>query len=181
MVAVHEPARHDALHALVPALAAHHDDAAAGVGLLHARERLLGELRLDGAALLVGLLEPGGEARRLDGVTLEQKVEGERRIRHAPRGVEPGDEREREGVSRDGGEIHAAHARERNVARARGGAHLGDALGDERAVLGREEHHVGHGAERRHLEVALPKVGCAAALAQHLDELERHAGAGELA
>ena len=71
MVAVDDTARHDALHALVPALSPHDHHAAAGIGALNALECLVGEGRLDGPPFLVDLFELGCEAPGLDGIARE--------------------------------------------------------------------------------------------------------------
>ena len=56
-----------------------------------------------------------------------------------------------------------------------------DALGDQRAVLGRERHHVRHGAQRRNLNQRTPIRRLAQTLTQNLHQLERHASTGKLA
>ena len=180
MVAVDDTARHDALHALVPALSPHDHHAAAGIGALNALECLVGKGSLDGPPLLVDLFELGCEAPGLDGIAREQQVERERGVRHAPGGVKARYERERERVGGDRGEVRLAHAGERHIPRARRVAHLVDARGHERAVLGGERHHVRNSSERGHLEQAVPQVWPAQAAAQHLHELERDAGARKL-
>ena len=54
-----------------------------------------------------------------------------------------------------------------------------DALSDQRAVLGRQRHHVGHGAQRRNLNQRTPIRRLAQTLAQNLHQLERHASTGK--
>ena len=181
MVAIDQATGDDALDSLVPALAAHDDHAAAVVGPLGNRLRLLGQLRLDGAALLVDLLEGGREARRLLGVAGHQQVERERGVGHAARGVETRDEGERERVGGYGRKVRAGDGGEGHIARPRGGAHMRDAVRHESAVFGGERHHVAHRSQRRHLGESPPQVGVAQTLPQHLHELEGNAHTRQLA
>ena len=72
-------------------------------------------------------------------------------------------------------------AAQRDVAGADGGAHMSDTVGHQSAVLGREQHHIAHGAEGGDLGEGAPQLRLAQALTQHLHELERHAGTCQLA
>ena len=180
-VAAHDAARDDALHALVPALAAHHDHAAAVVARVDLGERLLGHGRLDLATLAVDGLEARGKLGRPGRVVRVEQVEGDLDPTHAARGVETRYERERQAVRRDLGEVDVGDGREGDDSGAVGLAQAGDAVRDQGTVLAREQHHVGDGAERRHVGVAAPQVGLAKAAAQLLHELEGDARARELA
>ena len=66
MIAVGQAARHDALDALVPTLAAHDDCTATIVGFLNLCHGIAREFRLDLAALAVDLLELGRQRACLD-------------------------------------------------------------------------------------------------------------------
>ena len=59
MIAVGQTACHDALDALVPALATHDDCASAVIGLLDLRHGIARKLGLDLAALAIDFLELG--------------------------------------------------------------------------------------------------------------------------
>ena len=87
VIAVGQTACHDALDALVPALAAHDDCAAAIVGFLDLCHGIAREFRLDLAALTVDLLELGRQRACLDGIAGKQQVERQLGIGHAAGGV----------------------------------------------------------------------------------------------
>ena len=181
VVAVDDAARHDTLDTLVPALAAHDDDAAARIRLAHAGERILGERGLDVAALLVDGLELRGEPPGLHGVALEQQVEREGGVGHAPGGVEARmSENERPSAVMVARSARASAASAMKPGRAVARMCAMPSATSAR-FSGRERHHIRHGAERRHLGQTAPEIGGAAALSQRLHELERHAGTGELA
>ena len=83
VIAVGQTACHDALDALVPALAAHDDCAATIVGFLDLCHGIARKLRLDLAALTVDLLELGCQCACLDRIAGKQQVERQLGICHA--------------------------------------------------------------------------------------------------
>ena len=180
VIAVGQTACHDALDALVPAFAAHNDRAPAVIGLLDLCHGIARELRLDLTALAIDFLELGGKRARFDGVAGKQQVERQLGIGHAARGVQAGNERKRQAIGRNAREVGLGKCGKRDIAGAGGHAHLLDALGDQRAVLGRERHHVGHSAQRRNLDQRTPIRRLAQTIAQNLHQLECHAGTGKL-
>ena len=147
VVAVDQPARHNALHALMPPLAAHDDATAAVIRPLDELLSLLGELCLDGAAFLVDLLKARGKRRRFIGVTGHKQVERQGGVGHASGGVQARNERERKPIGGDGREVRSGHRRERDVTGPCRGAHVGNTVCHQRAVLGRKKHHVAHRSE----------------------------------
>ena len=147
-VRVHQAACHDALHALVPALARHHQRALAVVDLGGLRLRDLGQLGFDGAALVVHRFQLRGQAVRLLEVVGHQQVERQLRVAHAAGGVEARDDGEAEVRGADGLVGGAAGGQQRGDARARRGVHARDAVGHEGAVLVAHGHEVGHRAQR---------------------------------
>ena len=180
VIAVGQTARHDALDALVPALAAHDDCAAAVIGLLDLCHGIARELSLDLATLTVDLLEFGRQRACLDRIAGKQQVERQLGIGHAAGGVQAGNERKRQAIGRNAGKIGLSERSQRDIAGTSGHAHLLNALGNQRAILGRQRHHVGHGTQRCDLDQRTPIRRFAQALAQDLHQLERHAGTGKL-
>ena len=180
VIAIGQAACHDTLDALVPALAAHDDRTAAVIGLLDLCHGIACEFRLDLAALTVDLLELGRQRACLDGIAGKQQVERQLGIGHAAGGVQAGNERKRQAIGRNAGKVGLGERGKRDIAGTGGHAHLLDALGNQRAVLGRERHHVGHRAQRRDLDQRTPIRRLAQTLAQDLHQLERHAGTGKL-
>ena len=181
VIAVDDAARHDALHALVPTLAADDDAAASLVGPLDLGHGGLGERGLYVAALGVDLLELARKDGRLRWVVGEQQVKGHVRRAHAARGVQARDDGEGQAVGRDLGDVLARRRREGHQAGPGDPAHAREALCHQGAVLALEQHHVGERAQRGHVGVVEPEVGLAQAAPQLADELQGHAGAGELA
>ena len=157
MKAIDKPACHNALDTLMPAFATHHNHAATGVGLLNARHGIIGKRRLNVATLLVDLFQLSRKASCLNGIPRKKQIKRQRRIGHATRRVKTRNERERERVSRDRGQICFGHRRKRHISRACGGTHLRNAVGHKRTVFGRKRHHVAHRAERCDLGVRAPK------------------------
>ena len=180
MITVGQAARHDTLDALVPALATHDDCAPAIIGLLDLRHGIACELGLDLAALTVDLLELGRQRACLDRIAGKQQVERQLGIGHAAGGVQARNERKRQAIGRNGRKVGLGKCGKRDITGAGRHAHLLDALGDQCAILGRERHHVGHGAQRRDLYQRTPIRRLAQTLAQDLHQLERHAGTGKL-
>ena len=180
MITVGQTARYDTLDALVPALATHDDCATAIISLLDLCHGVACELRFDLAALTVDLLELGRQRACLDRIAGKQQVERQLGIGHATGGVQAGNERKRQAIGRNAREVGLGERCQRDVAGTSRHAHLLDALGDQRAVLGRERHHVGHGAQRRDLYQRTPIRRLAQTLAQNLHQLECHAGTGKL-
>ena len=86
-VGAHQAAGHDALDALVPSFAGHHERALAFVGFGGLHFRYLGKLGLDGATLVVDGLQALGQAARLVIGVGKQQVERQLRIAHAASGV----------------------------------------------------------------------------------------------
>ena len=181
VIAVGQTACHDALDALVPALATHDDCASAVIGLLDLCHGIARKLGLDLAALAIDFLELGGKRARFDRITGKQQVERQLGISHAAGSVQTRDERKRQAVGRNGRKVGLGKCGKRDIAGTGRHAHLLDALGDQCAILGRERHHVGHGAQRRDLYQRTPIRRLAQTLAQDLHQLERHAGTGKLA
>ena len=181
VITVGQAARHDTLDALVPALATHDDGATAIIGLLDLRHGIARKLGLDLAALTIDFLELGGKRARFDRVAGKQQVERQLGIGHATRGVQAGNERKRQAIGRNGRKVGLGKCGKRDITGAGRHAHLLDALGDQCAILGRERHHVGHGAQRRDLYQRTPIRRLAQTLAQDLHQLKRHAGTGKLA
>ena len=177
VVAVHYAARHDALDALVPALATNDYDAPAVPGGRDLRERLLGEERLRLAALPVDVLKLPRKDRRLGGVVGHEHVDGHVGGAHASGGVEARDDREGQRVRRDLGDVLTGAGRKGHQAGTRGAPQPPYAIGDQGAVLGRELHHVREGAQGGDVGVGAPDVRPPQALAQHRQQLERHARA----
>ena len=178
-VGVHQAARHDALHALVPALSRHHERALAVVDLCGLGLRDLRKLSLDGAALVVHGLQLGCQTLGLGQIVGHEQIERQLGVPHAAGGVEARNDRKAEVRGADGLVGRAARGKKRGDARTRGGVHARDAVGDERTVLAAHGHEVGHGAKRSEVGVVAPQVRLAQAAAQHLHELERHAHAGQ--
>ncbi len=107
VVAVDDARGHDALHALVPALAAH-DDAVAHFALLgDLGHSLLAKLGLDLAAVGVDLFELAGKDCCLVRVLDHKQVKGHVGRAHAARGVEARDDVEGQVVCRDLGDVDA--------------------------------------------------------------------------
>ena len=181
VIAVGQTACHDALDALVPAFAAHDDCAAAVIGLLDLCHGIACEFCLDLATLAIDLLELGRQCACLDRIAGKQQIERQLGIGHAAGGVQAGNERKRQTIGRNVGKVGLGERGKRDIAGTGGHAHLLDALGDQCAVLGRQRHHVGHGAQRRDLDQRTPIRRLAQTLAQDLHQLERHAGTGKLA
>ena len=181
VITVGQTARYDTLDALVPALAAHDDRATAVISLLDLRHGIACELRLDLAALAIDFLELGGKRTRFDGVAGKQQVERQLGISHAAGSIQTRNERKRQAIGRNAGEVRLGERCQRDVAGTSCHAHLLDALGDQRAVLGRQRHHVGHGTQRRDLNQRTPIRRFAQTLAQDLHQLECHASTGKLA
>ncbi len=175
-----EPGGDDAAHALVPLLARQHQ---------HARSRGDGSLRLDGGAVeqlgldpLPHAIRPVEFASELDGgfrVVRHQQVERLAGIAHATRGVQARDEAEGDPV---GGErvLHPGDLGERGECGTRPLGARPQPLGDERAVLVQQRHHVAHGAEHRDVRELEVQSRAIHPLPHRLDELERHARAGKL-
>ncbi len=97
-----------------------------------------------------------------------------------PAAFRRGNERKRQAIGRNTATGRRWRPRPAPRSRASGHAHLLDALGDQRAVLGRQRHHVRHGTQRWRPRSGAPIRG-PQTLAQHLHELERHTGTGKLA
>ena len=180
VITVGQAARYDTLDALVPALATHDDCATAIIGLLDLCHGIARELRLDLATLTVNLLELGRQRACLDGIAGKQQVERQLGIGHAAGGVQARNERKRQAIGRNGRKVGLGKCGKRDITGAGRHAHLLDALGDQCAILGRERHHVGHGAQRRDLYQRTPIRRLAQTLAQDLHQLECHAGTGKL-
>ena len=72
MITVGETARHDALNALVPALAAHDNRAPTVIGLLDLCHGIARKLGFNLASLAIDFLELGGKRARFDGVVGKQ-------------------------------------------------------------------------------------------------------------
>ena len=180
VITVGQAACHDALDALVPALATHDDCAPTVISLLDFRHGIARKLGLDFAALAIDFLELGRQRACLDRIAGKQQVERQLGIGHAAGGVQAGNERKRQAIGRNAREVGLGERGQRDIAGAGGHPHLLDALGDQRAVLGRQRHHVGHGAQRRDLDQRTPIRRLAQTLAQDLHQLERHAGTGKL-
>ena len=180
VITVGQAARYDALDALVPALTAHDDCATAIIGLLDLCHGIARELRLDLATLTVDLLELGRQRACLDRIAGKQQVERQLGIGHAAGGVQAGNERKRQAIGRNARKVGLGKCGKRDIAGTGRHAHLLDALGDQCAVLGRQRHHVGHGAQRRNLDQRTPIRRLAQTLAQNLHQLECHAGTGKL-
>ena len=85
---MHEAAGHDALHAFVPAFAGHDERALPVIDLHRLRAGNLGKLGLDGAALVVGGFELGGELARRVEIVGHQQVERYLRIAQTPGSVQ---------------------------------------------------------------------------------------------
>ena len=83
VIAVGQTACHDALDALVPALATHDDCASAVIGLLDLCHGIARELRLDLTALAVDFLELSRQCACFDGIAGKQQVERQLGIGHA--------------------------------------------------------------------------------------------------
>ena len=181
VIAIGQAARHDAFDALVPALAAHDDCAPAVISLLDLRHGIARELRLDLTALAIDFLELGCQCTCFDRITGKQQVERQLGISHAAGSIQTRDERKRQAVGRNGRKVGLGKCGKRDIAGTGRHAHLLDALGDQCAILGRERHHVGHGAQRRDLDQRTPIRRLAQTLAQDLHQLECHAGTGKLA
>ena len=180
MITVGQAARHDTLDALVPALATHDDGAPAIIGLLDLRHGIVRKLGLDLAALAIDFLELGRQRACLDRIAGKQQVERQLGIGHAAGGVQARNERKRQAIGRNGRKVGLGKCGKRDITGAGRHAHLLDALGDQCAILGRERHHVGHGAQRRDLYQRTPIRRLAQTLAQDLHQLECHAGTGKL-
>ena len=178
VIAVGQAARHDTLDALVPALAAHDDCAPAIISLLDLCHGIARELRLDLAALAVDFLELSRQRACLDRIAGKQQVERQLGIGHAAGGVQTGNERKRQAIGRNAREVGLGERGQRDIAGTGRHAHLLDALGNQRAILGRERHHVGHGAQRRNLDQRTPIRRLAQTLTQNLHQLECHTGTG---
>ena len=181
MVAVHDAACHDALDALVPALAANNNHAATVPGGGHLRERLLGEGRLYLAALPVDVLELPRKHRCLGGVARHEQVDCHVGGAHATGRVEARDDREGQRVRGDLRDILTRAGRKGHQAGTRGPSQPLYTVGDDGAVLGRKLHHVREGAQGGDVGVRAPDVRLPQALAQRRQELERHARARKIA
>ena len=92
VVAIGQAARHDALDALVPALAAHDDCAPAVISLLDLRHGIARELCLDLAALAIDFLELGCQCTCFNRITGKQQVKRQLGISHAAGSVQTRDE-----------------------------------------------------------------------------------------
>ncbi len=86
-VAVGKAGSHDALHALVPALAGNHQRALPGEHLLGLLGGHLGKLSLDGTALGVHFLKLARKVARLGVIVAKQQVKRQLGIAHAAGGV----------------------------------------------------------------------------------------------
>ena len=181
VVAAHEAARHDALHALVPALAIGDDHALSPVGGSDLGERLVGQGRLGVAAVGVHLLQACRKDLRVGGVVSHEQVEGDVGGAHAARGVEAGHERERQLVGAERVKVDARGGRERDDARTPRVAHARHAVGDERAVLPLEKHHVRDGPEGGNLGVLAPEVRHSQPASQLVHKLEGDSRTGKFA
>ena len=107
VVAVDDARGHDALHALVPALAAHHD-AVAHLALLGDLDHsLVTELCLDLAAVGVDLFELAGKDGCLVRVFDHEQVKGHVGRAHAARGVKARDDVEGQVIGCDLGNVDA--------------------------------------------------------------------------
>ena len=136
---------------------------------LRQRERLVQQVALGRLAHAVVLVERRARApRRASASSVEQQLEGERRVGHAPRGVEPRRERERDLLGRRCGR-RSTPATSAQRGDARRAARVRDArepVGHERAVLVEQRHDVGDRAERREVGELAPDVRCAEARAR---------------
>ena len=178
-VGVHQATGNDALHALVPPFAGHHQGALPLVGFGGLGLGDLGELGLDGAALVVDALEALRLLVGLLEVVGEQKAERQLRVAHAAGGVQARDDGEAEVGGGDLLTGGAGGVEQRGDARARGLVDAAQAVGHQGAVLVAHGHEVGDGAERGEVGVLTPQVRLAEAPAQRLHHLERHANAGQ--
>ena len=179
VIAVGQAARHDTLDALVPALAAHDDRASTIIGLLDLCHGIAREFRLDLAALAVDFLELSRQRACLDRIAGKQQVKCQFWIGHAAGGVQTGNERKRQAIGRNAREVGLGERGQRDIAGTGRHAHLLDALGNQCAILGRERHHVGHGAQRSNLDQRTPIRRLAQTLTQNLHQLECHTGTGK--
>ena len=137
VITVGQAARHDALDALVPPLAAHNDCAATIVGFLDLCHGIARKLCLNLATLAIDLLELGRQCACLDRIAGKQQVERQLRIGHATSGVQAGNERKRQAIGRNARKIGLGERSKRDIAGTGGHAHLLNALGNQRAVLRR--------------------------------------------
>ena len=178
VITVGQTARYDTLDALVPALAAHDDRASTIIGLLDLCHGIAREFRLDLAALAVDFLELSRQRACLDRIAGKQQVKCQFWIGHAAGGVQTGNERKRQAIGRNAREVGLGERGQRDIAGTGRHAHLLDALGNQCAILGRERHHVGHGAQRRNLDQRTPIRRLAQTPTQNLHQLECHTGTG---
>ena len=178
-VGVHEAGSHDTLHALVPALAGHDKRPLAVVDPAGLLLRDVRQLRLDGAPLVVHVLQGLGHGATLAVVVAHEQIERQIGIAHAPGGVQARDEGERQVRGRKRFAGLARGGQKRGDAGARIGVHASEAVGHKGPVLVAHGHEVGHGAQGGEVGVAAPQMRKAQAAAEHLHELQGHAHAGE--
>ena len=154
MEALGEPARHQAHHALVPAVAGDQQQGQVGIGLdqpLGVGDRLLQHARLDGLALAVELVEQHGDARRLHLVVGGEQARAERGIADASAGVDARAQHEAQMIGR-GRHGEAGGIGERAQPGVAALAHDLQALGHVGAVEALERHHIAHGGEADEVE-----------------------------
>ena len=178
-VGAHQTAGDDALHALVPAGARDHERTLAVVDLLRLQAGYLGELRFDGATLVVDLLELGGlGAGRVEAV-FEQQVEGDSRIPHAARRVQARNDAEGQ---RGGGNrllVGFGLRQQGRYGRARRLVHASHAIRHQRAVIAFQRNQIRDRAECGQVGELAPEMRLPEAGAQRLHDLEGHPHAGE--
>ena len=170
-VGVHEAGSHDTLHALVPALAGHDKRPLAVVDPAGLLLRDVRQLRLDGAPLVVHVLQGLGHGATLAVVVAHEQIKRQIGIAHAPGGVQARDEGERQVRGRKRFAGLARGGQKRGDAGARIGVHASEAVGHKGPVLVAHGHEVGHGAQGGEVGVAAPQMRKAQAAAEHLHEL----------
>jgi hypothetical protein len=180
VVALDEPRRDDADHALVPLGAREHVGAAAALRLgprLDLRDRLAQDALLDLLSLAVQVLELAREQIRLPPVVGQEQAQRGLRLAEPPGGVDPRREPEAAGALVGGRGVDARDLHQRTQARLLRPPEPRQACERERAVLVDERDDVGDRRKRDQVEVLVEKR--MAATEQRLGELPDDAGAAE--